>query len=110
MKSTHFLIVALFSLSTFACAEAEDSNVELRAGVAAQAEKITCEEEYYFVVEGDTEKAAVTACDEVCEGVICKDGEDAIASVPGNAGDKDSWLCDCKCGCPDEIDALPAAF
>lgn len=110
MKSLKFTILALFSLSTVACAEAEDSNVELRAGVAAQAEKIECEEEYDFVVEGDTQKAAVTACDEVCEGVICKDGEDAIASVPGNAGDKDSWLCDCKCGCPDEVDAEPAGL
>lgn len=110
MKTPKLIILALFSLSTFACVEAEDSDVELRAGVAAQAEKIKCEEEYNYVVEGDTKEAAVGACDEVCVGVVCKDGKDAIASVPGNAGDKDSWLCDCKCGCPDEIDAEPAAF
>lgn len=104
MKTFTRILFASLTLFAAACDES-DPETKLRAGVAEAAVK--CAEEYYYTVEADTLDDAQTACDEVCSGVICKDpDEDAVATVPGNAGDKDTWKCDCKCGCPKEIDAV----
>ena len=63
-----------------------------------------CEKEvYYFVVDGKDKAAALDACEDVCEGIFCADWEnDAVASIPGNAGDDDTWKCDCTCECDDD--------
>ena len=88
--------------------EVEDARGEYRA--AAEPGGGTCDEVYYYVVEGATRDDAQAACDEVCSGVVCADpNQDALACITGNAGDKDSWKCDCKCGCDDEDAACPDA-
>lgn len=95
-------------------AEVEDEDAELRIAAlppvgAPQPAGGACEEEYYFVVNGDTQRAAQAACDELCAGIICADpDEDAVACIPGNAGDADTWKCDCKCGCDDAETACDA--
>ena len=62
----------------------------------------SCDEAYYYVVEGDTQHAAQASCDEVCSGVICPGNAEARATMPGDATSDDSWKCDCTCGCDDE--------
>jgi hypothetical protein len=87
-------------------AEIEDEDTELR--IAAQPQPLggACDEEYYYVVNGATQREAQAACDAICEGVICADpDEDALACIPGNAGNANTWKCDCKCGCDDSESA-----
>ena len=57
----------------------------------------------YFVLDPENEAEALSACEDVCEGIVCQDWEnDAVASIPGNAGDDDTWKCDCTCECDDD--------
>ncbi len=87
-------------------AEVEDDDPDFRFAAQKAGE---CEV-YYFVVDGATERAALTACGELCDDIICPDWEnDAVASIPGPAGDDDTWMCDCTCPC-DEEEAEPVAF
>lgn len=104
---TCLLACSCLGASMGCIAEVEDEDSELRIAAqppfgGAQPVGGACEEEYYFVVEGDTKREAQAACDELCAGIVCPDpDEDALACIPGNAGDGDSWKCDCKCGCDD---------
>ena len=106
MKTFTRILFVTLPLLASACDEA-DPQATLRAGVAEAA--VACAEEYYYTVEAKTRDDAQKACDEICADVICENPEeDAIATIPGNAGDGDTWKCDCKCGCPKEIDAAVA--
>jgi len=57
-------------------------------------------ETYYYVVEGADAKDAGAACDDICDDIMCPDGEyDAITQLGENYqdGDPNLWLCDCIC-------------
>jgi hypothetical protein len=109
-KST--LAVALFApfcLITAACGNidaGDDHQTGEHIGAAQEAfsASAACEKEvYYFTVEGDDEAAALAACKGVCDGDICSNWKnDAVASIQGNAGDDDTWKCDCTCECDDD--------
>ncbi len=88
-------------LSPIAC-EGEFENDEAFRRAAQQADGGNCAEEYNYVVEAPDRAGAKTECEKTCSGVVCDPADiKPIACVPGNAGDGDSWLCDCKCDCDD---------
>ena len=95
-----WLTMGLVIVAGACSVEVEEPDGELRV---AAVQPDDCEEVYYYVVEGSDRRAAQAACDEVCEGVICRDpDEDAVAVVGGIAGNSNTWTCDCRCGCDNE--------
>ena len=105
------LLFAPFCLITVACQTidtSDDRSADEQLGASSEslAGASACKKEvYYFVVDGDDKAAALSACGDVCEGVICPDFDtEAVASIPGNAGDDDTWRCDCTCPCNNDRD------